>query len=216
MKHYQIEQSDESQWKPMRAGKITMSRLKDIMANYGKAFGDPAKSYAIKLATEQITGKHIEETKFASMEKGHPEEIEARALYEKTFFVDVDIDNFYCSEKIGYSPDGGINFSERLKRHEGVIEIKARNYAAHYKNVERQSYEPASKWQCLGALRYGKFDWLDFISYCPDFPVDGQLYVYRMLPADFSEEFKMIDQRVSQFLELIETTKQTILGARYL
>lgn len=200
----------------MRAGKITMSRLKDVMANYGKAFGDPAKSYAIKLAAEQITGNYIEEKSFSSMDKGHIEEPIARALYESSYFASVEVDNFYCSEKIGYSPDGGINFSERLKRHEGVIEIKARNYAAHYKNVERQSYEPASKWQCLGALRYGKFDWLDFISYCPDFPVDGQIYVYRMLPADFAEEFKMIDQRVSQFLELIETSKNIILNSRYL
>jgi hypothetical protein len=192
-----------------------MSNLKHVMANYGFAFGNPAKDYAIKIATEQITGIPIESKTFPDMEKGHIQEPIARELYERTFFVNVEIDNFYCNDKVGYSPDGGLSFIEKTGRHTGVIEIKARNYAAHYQNVKRQNLEPESKWQCIGALKYGEFEWLDFISYCPEFPEDCQLFVHRAFPEQYEKEFDMIDERVEEFFQLVAETKATILNAKY-
>ena len=38
----------------MRAGRLTSSKLGTVMANLGKAFGEPAKKYAVDIAIEQI------------------------------------------------------------------------------------------------------------------------------------------------------------------
>ena len=52
--HDIVQNSDE--WFELRKGKVTTSNLGLIMANYGKAFGEPAKKYAFRLAKEQVTG----------------------------------------------------------------------------------------------------------------------------------------------------------------
>ncbi len=36
-------------WMELRAGKVTGSAIPKIMANYGKAFGEPAKKYATNI-----------------------------------------------------------------------------------------------------------------------------------------------------------------------
>ena len=60
------------EWFQMRCGKLTSSKLGTIMANYGKAFGEPAKKYAVNIAIEQITGNPIAST-FSNdhMQRGH-------------------------------------------------------------------------------------------------------------------------------------------------
>jgi len=67
------------EWFAMRAGLLTSSKLGTVMANYGKAFGDPAKKYAVNIAIEQITGQPIPST-FSNdhMERGHEQEPVAR------------------------------------------------------------------------------------------------------------------------------------------
>ena len=45
------------EWLQLRLGKATASQFGTFMANEGKAFGDPAKRYALQLALEISTGK---------------------------------------------------------------------------------------------------------------------------------------------------------------
>lgn len=98
---------------------------------------------------------------------------------------------------------------------DGLIEVKSVVPSTHYKNIKRQSYDPAYKWQYASHLKISNREWLDFISYCSAFPEHMQLYVYRIHKKDFAEEFKMIDERISKFRELIEKTKDTILNSDY-
>ena len=63
------------EWFQMRCGKLTSSKLGTIMANFGKAFGDPAKKYAVNIAIEQITGSPISsDYTNADMQRGHDQE----------------------------------------------------------------------------------------------------------------------------------------------
>ena len=55
---HDVEQNTD-EWFALRAGMLTGSGFGKIMANYGKAFGDPAKKYAANIAIEQITGTPI-------------------------------------------------------------------------------------------------------------------------------------------------------------
>ena len=54
-----IEQGSD-EWFQLRMGKITASHFGTIMANYGKAFGNPALQYAMRVAIESKTKRSIE------------------------------------------------------------------------------------------------------------------------------------------------------------
>lgn len=196
-------------WYNLRAGRLTGSKLGVIMANYGKAFGEPAKKYAVNIAIEQITGKPISsDYTNEHMQRGHEQEPIARALYEDYNFCDVSNGGFFESGFIGVSPDG-------LVDDDGVIEIKSVIASVHYANVKRQAVDPAYKWQCIGNLKYTDREYLDFISFCVDFPVDKQLFIHRINKAELVKEFAMIEDRVSQFKFLVDETRDNILNNNY-
>jgi len=205
-KFIDIEQNTD-EWFALRSGLLTSSKLGLVMANGSKAFADPAKKYAINIAIEQITGKPIPSA-FTNdhMLRGHEQEPIARALYEQQTFTDVSNGGFFKSDFIGCSPDGLVSDS-------GVIEIKSVIASTHYANVKRNGIDPAYKWQCIGNLKFTGADWLDFVSYCADYPEGMQLFINRIYPADFVEEFAMLDRRILEFEKLVIETKNNILGA---
>jgi hypothetical protein len=197
------------EWLELRGGKLTSSKLGVIMANYGKAFGEPAKKYAVNIAIEQITGKAIpSEYSNDHMIRGHEQEPIARMMYEEEIFSEVDDGGFFMSEFIGCSPDG-------LVGHNGLIEIKSVIASTQFATVKRQALDPAYKWQCLGNLKFTGRDWIDFVSYCAEFPEDNQLFIHRLKKEDYQEDFKMIDLRIIEFKKLVEETKNTILTNNY-
>lgn len=102
-------QQNTDEWLNLRLGKVTGSSIGTIMANFGKAFGNPAKNLAVNLAIEQITGVYQGGNyKNDHMDRGHLEEPLARNLYEETYFVDVLNGGFYDNIITGCSPDGRI------------------------------------------------------------------------------------------------------------
>jgi len=205
---HDIEQNSD-EWFLLRAGKVTASSLNKVMANYGKAFGEPAKKYAADIAVQQLTG-------VASgggysndhMDRGHEEEPLARMEYEARYFCEVTNGGFFNNGDTGTSPDG-------LVSHDGMIEIKSALPSIHYERIKKQSYDSAYKWQLVGHLKFTGRDWVDFVSYCSSFPDERKLYVHRSDPDDFKEEFKMVDIRLDEFRELIESTKRIILDSNY-
>lgn len=204
---HDIEQNTD-EWFDMRAGRLTSSKLAVVMANFGKSFGDPAKKYAVNIAIEQITGKAIPSTYSNDhMERGHEQEPIARMMYEDETFSEVENGGFFCDEFIGCSPDGLPSG--------GVIEIKSVIGSVHFANIKRQSVDPAYKWQCVGNLKFTGRDWLDFVSYCSEFPIGKQLFVHRINKSDLEQEFKMIGERVCEFKELVQSSKKLILESSY-
>lgn len=174
------------------------------MANYGKAFGDPAKKYALQIALERLTGKKAEYG-FSNehMERGHEQEPIALMLYAREHFADVDGGGFFDCGEYGDSPDGRIGNS-------GLVEVKSVIASTHYENILRGNYDPAYKWQLVGHLDCTGRDWVDFISYCSDFPEDGQLCVYRLHKEQCENELTMLRDRRSEFLELVKKTMGNI------
>jgi hypothetical protein len=209
MKHHDVIQNSED-WYQLRAGRLTMSNLNKVMANFGKAFGEPAKKLAVDIAIEQITGEPIPSAyQNDAMSEGHVLEPAARAMYESEYFVTVENGGFFCDEFTGVSPDGICN--------NGLIEIKSSiTPYAHFERVRKQSVDSAYRWQVAGALWCTGKEWLDFVSYCEFFPEDKRLFVRRYLPEMFSEQFDQITERVAEFKELVEKSKKTILEAHYI
>ena len=205
---YDIEQNTD-EWLGLRGGKLTSSKLAVIMANYGKAFGDPAKKYAVNIAVEQLTGKPIASTySNEHMDRGHEQEPIARMLYEDQTFCTVDNGGFFGSDFIGCSPDG-------LVFDCGAIEIKSVISSVHYANIKRQSVDPAYAWQCYGNLLFTGRDWLDFVSHCAEFPADKSLYIHRLKREYCRDKFDMINERIEQFKQLVIETKNIIENSNY-
>lgn len=194
------------EWLQLRLGKATASQFGTFMANEGKAFGDPAKRYALQLALEISTGKKADFS-FSTehMERGHEQEPVARMLYEEERFTDVSNGGFFDCGDYGDSPDG-------LVGADGVIEIKSVIAPTHYATLQRGSFDPAYRWQLIGHLDCTGRDWVDFISYCSDFPVGKQLIVHRLHRDDCQDELNRLRERRDQFLAHVRETLNVIKG----
>lgn len=197
------------EWDLLRVGKITSSKLSTVMANYGKAFGEPAKKYASEIALGQITGK-VSANGYTNshMERGHEEEPLAREAYEDRYMTVVTNGGFYALDDLGSSPDGNVGDN-------GQVEIKSAIISIHYARIKSQSFDSAHKWQLVGNLKISGREWIDFISYCADFPDERKIYVYRCWKAEFAKEFEQIDIRLGEFRKLIAEAKAVILDNDY-
>ncbi len=191
-------------WQALRLGKVTASNFGCFMANEGKSFGDPAKRYALQIALEISTGRKAEAS-FSNehMERGHEQEPVARMLYEEETFSDVTNGGFFDCGDYGDSPDG-------LVSSDGVIEIKSVIAPTHYATLQRGSFDPAYRWQLIGHLDCTGRDWVDFISYCADFPAARQLIVHRLHKEECQDEMDRLRARRAEFLELVRATLKTI------
>lgn len=200
---HDVEQNTDA-WAALRCGKATGSNFGCFMANDGRAFGDPAKKYALQLALELTTGQKAEFS-FSNehMERGHEQEPIARMLYEEENFVDVTNGGFFDWESYGDSPDG-------LVGNDGVLEIKSVVAPTHYATLMRRNFDPAYRWQLVGHLDCTGRDWVDFASYCSDFPAGKQLLVYRLYRDQCEHELSSLKRRRAEFLELVSETHKTI------
>jgi len=192
------------EWMQLRLGKATASKFGCFMANDGKAFGDPAKDFALQLALELATGKKAEFS-FSNdhTERGHEQEPVARMLYEEQNFVDVTNGGFFDWGDYGDSPDGLVN-------EDGVLEVKSVVAKTHYATLRRGTYDPAYRWQLVGHLDCTGRKWVDFASYCSDFPENKQLIVYRLNRFECEEEIKRLNERRKEFLAFVQQIRGAI------
>lgn len=198
-------QQNTDEWFEARSGKLTSSKLSVVMANYPNKFGEPAKSYASEISIERITGKKLKSHGYNNehMRRGHEQEPIAKSFYEDEYFCDVENGGFFSSDFVGCSPDGLIS-------DDGVIEIKSVIPSVQFKNITRKNIDPAYKWQCWGNLMFTGRKYLDFISYCDDFPEDRKIFVCRIYAKNLSSEFEMIKDRIDQFKKLVDEKSKTI------
>jgi hypothetical protein len=214
MKHHPvIQNSDEpceccgKTWMELREGKITGSSIGPIMAwhdNKKLKFGDPAKRLAVNIAIHELGGEinHNDYTN-SHMERGHEQEPLAIQAYEELNFIDVDPGGFIDNGKTGCSPDGIVG-------EPGLLEVKSVLNHVHYDCIQSGTYDKKYKWQLAHNLKESGRDWIDFISWCPTFCRDKQLYVVRISRDDFKGEFKAIENRLEQFRKLVESVKKQI------
>lgn len=199
MKWHDVPQNTE-EWDALRLGKATASKFACFMANDGKAFGDPAHRYALQIALERMTGRKSE-ISFSNdhMERGHEQEPIARMMYEDERFTSITNGGFFDCGEHGDSPDG-------LVGTDGVVEIKSVIAPTHYATLRRGSFDPTYRWQLVGHLDCTGRDWVDFVSYCCDFPDGRQLIVHRLTRDDCRDELARLAERRQQFLALVAQT----------
>lgn len=186
-------------WFAQRIGKVTASRLNDVMATL-KSGGEAAtrKNYRAQLIAERLTGTKADSFSNSAMQWGTDNEPIARANYEILLCIDVDQVGFIDHPEIkmtGASPDGFIGS-------DGLIEIKCPNTATHIDyllgGVAPTEYHNQMLWQmeCTGRK------WCDFASYDPRMPEDMQLFVVRFMRDE--DKIKELRDGVVKFLKEVD------------
>lgn len=205
MRHYNVVQNSP-EWGALRLGKITASNFGTIMANDGKAFGEPAKAYALQVALEMILARKSDYSfQNAHMERGHEMEPIARMRYEEARFCKVDDGGFFSDGIYGGSPDG-------LVGADGLIEIKSVVAKTHYATIQRGSFDPSYRWQLIGNLWVTDRKWIDFVSYCSDFPEYAETVIFRLERSSVETELAALESRLGDFASLVSQTAKTIRG----
>jgi putative phage-type endonuclease len=164
------------EWLAIRCGKVTASRMADLMAKTKSGPSASRANYMAELIVERLTGKPADMYINVAMQWGTEQEPHARLAYEAKLGVLVNQVAFVPHPKIelsGCSPDGLID-------DDGMVEIKCPNTATHIETcITRtvpQKYQTQMQWQmaCTGRK------WVDFISYDPRLPDNIQLFIKRV------------------------------------
>lgn len=172
---HDIEQGS-TEWHALRCGKVTASRVADVIAKTKTGPSASRLNYAAELIAERLTGVSADGFTNAAMQWGTDQEPNARRAYE--FMNDVSVEQVAFVihpdiEDAGASPDG-------LVGDHGLVEFKCPNTATHIDTLIKQEvptkYITQMQWQmaCTGR------QWCDFVSYDPRLPESMQLFVKRV------------------------------------
>ena len=194
------------EWFALRAGKVTASRVADILAKTKTGPSASRQNYLIELALQRTTGIIQESYTNASMEWGTQTEPQARVAYEVNTNNFVDQVAFIDHPSIawfGCSPDGLV--SDR-----GLVEIKCPNSATHWEYFK--SKEPPKKYfiQMQAQMAVSGRDWCDFISFDPRMPDRSQLLIVQV-PRD-PEFILFMETEIKQFLSEVEVEVNLMKG----
>jgi len=184
-------------WFAARLGKVTASRVADVIAKTKTGYGAGRANYMADLVVERLTGQKASSFSNAAMEWGTEQEPYARAAYAAKTGILVEEVGFIDHPTVamsGASPDG---FAE-----EGLVEIKCPNTATHLEYIfdgkPPQKYVTQMQWQMACTNR----PWCDFVSFDPRLPERLQLLVVRVLRDD--DYIKMLEQEVTIFLQELD------------
>lgn len=189
-----MEQRTE-EWFQSRLGKVTASRIADVMAKTKSGYSTSRANYMAQLVAERLTGQQQDGFTNAAMQWGTEQEPYARLAYQAAYGEIVLETGFAIHSTIedaGASPDGVIGT-------DGLAEIKCPNTATHIDYLLGQSvpakYKPQMAWQlaCTGRK------WCEFISFDPRMSPELQLFVIRYEPE--AEYIKELETEVILFLE---------------
>ena len=188
-----------TEWFTARLGKVTASRVADVIAKTKTGYSTSRENYMAQLVCERMTGTQGESYNNAAMQWGTDQEPLARAAYEAAKDVLVDEVGFVIHPTIsnaGASPDG-------LVGDDGLIEIKCPNTATHIDTLLSDKvpskYNTQMQWQLVCTGR----KWCDFVSFDPRMPEGLQLFIQRV---DFDAEYvKMLEAEITGFLGELET-----------
>jgi putative phage-type endonuclease len=187
-----MEQRTE-EWFAARLGKVTASRVADVLAKIKSGESASRKNYKMELVVQRLTGKAGESFTNAAMEWGTEQEPFARMAYEAhtgTFVKEEGFVDHPTIEGFGCSPDGIVG--------DGLIEIKCPNTANHIETVleNKAPSKYIPQMQCQMACTGAK--WCDFVSFDPRLPEDLQLFVVRV--ERDQEYIDSMEVEVKQFL----------------
>lgn len=193
------------EWHLTRAGLATASRFADVMATVKTGEAANRRNYRTDLVVEQLTGRGLDSFTNKAMQQGIEREPLARLAYEEETGNVVREVGFIQHDTLraGASPDGLIGLS-------GGLEIKCPERSAHLRYIQQLAEPPEYKWQIQGEMWIAELEWVDFVSWNPDFPEHLQLIVRRI--ARDEKAIKQLAEGVEAFMNEVEAEAEQIRG----
>lgn len=170
-----LQRSEE--WFSARAGKITSSRMADLMARTKTGPSTSRKNMIALLACERLTGQCVETYQNAAMARGV--ELEQEALDAYAFECGVAVEavglirhpDIQCTAT---SPDGLIGS-------DGLVEVKCPSaMGVHLEALQYGAHADQYRWQLQHQLFVTRRQWVDCVSYDPRWPAGLQLAIKRV------------------------------------
>lgn len=206
-----IEQRSE-EWFKQRLGKVTASRIKDVMAKTKSGPSKSRENYMMELLCQRLTGVAEEGFSSAAMQRGTDLEPMARGMYEGEYGVLVTESGFVDHPKIlgcGASPDG-------LVGDDGLIEIKCPNTAQHIEFLRFKEIPLPYQMQMMFQMMCTDRHWCDFVSFDDRLPQEMQFVCKRFIRSEQKELESAIEEEVKRFIgeldKLEEELRRTMKG----
>jgi putative phage-type endonuclease len=201
-----IQGTDE--WFAARLGKVTASRVADVIAKTKTGYSTSRDNYMAQLVCERLTGQKGESFSNAAIQWGTDTEPKAREAYMAARFeivTEVGFVNHQTIEDSGASPDGFVGDL-------GLIEIKCPNTATHIDTLLSQTvpskYNTQMQWQMVCTGRH----WCDFVSFDPRLPAELQLFIKRV---EYDPVFgAMLEKEVIGFLKELNNKIEQLMKVK--
>jgi putative phage-type endonuclease len=197
-------------WFQIRMGKVTASRVADVIAKTKTGYSTSRDNYMAQLVVERLTFTKQESYTNAAMQWGTDTEPFARAAYEATQGVMVEEVGFVRHPTIewaGASPDG-------LVGDDGCIEIKCPNTLTMIETLLSQKVPGKYFTQMQFQLACTGRKWCDYVVFDPRMPAKAQLFVTRVerddayiaeIEAEIVKFLAEVQSQVNQLNAIIES-----------
>ena len=199
----QVEQRTE-EWFTARLGKVTASRVNDVMAKTKTGYSASRDSYMTQLVLERITQTKAESYTSAAMMHGVEQEPFARAAYEAAQGVMVEEVGFIPHPTIdmaGASPDG-------LVGDDGLVEVKCPESKGMLETLLTKKVPAKYFAQMQFQLSCTGRQWADYVVFDPRMPPKAQLFVTR-IPRD-NEFITEMEAEIVKFLAEVDFQVQQL------
>jgi putative phage-type endonuclease len=197
------------EWFAARLGKVTASRVADVVARTKSGWGASRGNYLAELIAERLTGSAAERFTNAAMQWGTDCEPAARNAYAATSGMEVVEVGMIVHPTISMaaaSPDG-------LVGDLGLVEVKCPNTLTHIDTLIGGTvpgkYVTQMQWQMACTER----EWCDFVSFDPRLPAEMQLFVRRVerddaliasLEADVRDFLAEVDAKIEALKSAVQ------------
>ena len=193
-------------WFQIRMGKVTASRVADVIAKTKTGYSTSRDNYMAQLVVEHLTFTKQESYTNAAMQWGTDTEPFARAAYEATQGVMVEEVGFVRHPTIewaGASPDGLVGGEG-----EGLVEIKCPNTLTMIETLLSQKVPGKYFTQMQFQLACTGRKWCDYVVFDPRMPAKAQLFVKRVDRDD--TYIAEIEAEIVKFLAEVQSQVQQL------
>lgn len=194
------------EWFAARVGKVTASRVADVVARGKSGYLASRANYCAQLVVEVLTQEVAESFTNGAMQWGIDTEPAARNAYSARTGELVDKTGFFVHPRIaqsGASADG-------LVGDEGLVEVKCPNTATHIETLLGKA--PANKYllQMQWQMACTNRAWCDFVSFDPRMPERLRLFVLRV-PRD-EKLIAEVEREVRAFLAEVNAKVEQLMA----
>lgn len=199
-------------WFAIRLGKVTASRVADVIAKTKTGYSTSRENYMAQLVVERLTQTKAESYTNAAMQWGTDQEPFARAAYEAAQGVMVEEVGFVPHPTIewaGASPDGLVGGEG-----EGLVEIKCPNTATMIEALLTGKVPTKYFTQMQFQMACTGTKFCDYVVFDPRMPAKAQLFVTRVnrddayiaeIEAEIVKFLVEVESQVQQLNQIIES-----------